>query len=57
MAGDIRPVLKSIKFSPNKILFVKTPKDYSSRCNSFTLRLLVRRLHLQTIPKVCYLQL
>ena len=26
MAGDIRPVSKSIKFSPNKILFVKTPK-------------------------------
>ena len=26
MAGDIRPVLKSIKFSPEKIRVLKTPK-------------------------------
>ena len=26
MAGDIRPVLKSIKLSPYKILVLKTPK-------------------------------
>ena len=26
MAGDIRPVLKSIKFSPINILIIKTPK-------------------------------
>ena len=57
MAGDIRPVLKSIKLSPRNIRLIKTPKDYNVSCNSSTLRLLVRRLHLQTIPMVCYLQL